>query len=154
MFGCAYEGPIAERRVLELTEEIMSWDIDMFFVADTTGMANPLQVKQLLGQLRPMLGDVPVIVHLHDTRGAGLANMVAALECGVTHFDTALGGLGGCPFVPGAAGNLATEDVLNLLHAMGIETGIDIAQVARHSCRLEEVIGRRLPGKMHRLVGR
>ena len=152
--GCAYEGTIPERRVLDLAEEIVSWDIDMFFVADTTGMANPLQVKQLLGQLRPMLGDVPVIVHLHDTRGAGLANMVAALECGVTHFDTALGGLGGCPFVPGAAGNLATEDVLNLLHAMGIETGIDIAQAARHSCRLEEVLGRRLPGKMHRLAGR
>jgi len=100
VFGCAYEGPIPSERVLEMAEEIFSMEIDMFSLADTTGMANPLQVKQLLSKLLPLLGDTPVILHLHDTRGSGLANLVAALECGVTYFDTALAGLGGVPLYP------------------------------------------------------
>ncbi len=152
VFGCAYEGPIPTARVVKMAEEILSMEIDMFSLADTTGMANPLQIKQLLTKLRSILGDTPVILHLHDTRGAGLANLVTALECGITYFDTALAGLGGCPFIPGAAGNIATEDTLYLLHSMGVETGIDIAQVAQCSLRLEEFLGRQLPGKMYPLL--
>jgi hydroxymethylglutaryl-CoA lyase len=151
-FGCAYEGDIPVERVVKMAEEVISMGIDMFSLADTTGMGNPRQVKQLLSQLLPLLGDTPVILHLHDTRGAGLANLVAALECGVTHFDTALAGLGGCPFIPGAAGNIATEDTLYLLHSMGVETGIDIAKVAQCSLQLEKFLKRQLPGKMYRLV--
>jgi len=152
VFGCAYEGPIPRERVVKMAEEILSMEIDLFSLADTTGMANPLQIKQLLTQLRSILGDTPVILHLHDTRGAGLANLVTALECGITYFDTALAGLGGCPFIPGAAGNIATEDTLCLLHSMGVETGIDVAQVAQCSLRLEEFLGRQLPGKMYPLL--
>jgi len=99
-----------------------------------------------------MIGKTPLVLHLHDTRGTGLANLTAALECGVNWFDTALAGLGGCPFIPGATGNIATEDTLYLLHSMGIETGIDLAGVAACSQRLEQFLGRPLPGKMYRLA--
>jgi hydroxymethylglutaryl-CoA lyase len=152
VFGCAYEGPIPSERILDMTEELLSMKADMISLADTTGMANPLQIKQLLSQLLPMIGETPLVLHLHDTRGTGLANLTAALECGVNWFDTALAGLGGCPFIPGATGNIATEDTLYLLHSMGIETGIDLAGVAACSQRLEQFLGRPLPGKMYRLA--
>ncbi len=153
VFGCAYEGPIPSGRILKMAEELLSMKADMISLADTTGMANPLQVKQLLSQLLPMTGETPLVLHLHDTRGTGLANLTAALECGVNWFDTALGGLGGCPFIPGATGNIATEDTLYLLHSMGIETGIDLDKIAECSHRLEQFLGRPLPGKMYRLAG-
>jgi hydroxymethylglutaryl-CoA lyase len=152
VFGCTYEGPIPSERILDMTEELLSMKADMISLADTTGMANPLQIKQLLSQLLPMIGETPLVLHLHDTRGTGLANLTAALECGVNWFDTALAGLGGCPFIPGATGNIATEDTLYLLHSMGIETGIDLAGVAACSQRLEQFLGRPLPGKMYRLA--
>ena len=152
VFGCAYEGPIPSERILDMAEELLSMKADMISLADTTGMANPLQIKQLLSQLLPMIGETPLVLHLHDTRGTGLANLTAALECGVNWFDTALAGLGGCPFIPGATGNIATEDTLYLLHSMGIETGIDLAGVAACSQRLEQFLGRPLPGKMYRLA--
>ncbi|MEE8347967.1 MAG: hydroxymethylglutaryl-CoA lyase [Acidobacteriota bacterium] len=151
VFGCSYEGPIPLDRILKMTEQLLSMQADMISLADTTGMANPLQVKQLLSQLLPMAEQTPLVLHFHDTRGAGLANLTAALECGVSWFDTALAGLGGCPFIPGAAGNIATEDTLYLLHSMGIETGIDLPRVAECSRRLEQFLGRTLPGKMYRL---
>ncbi len=152
VFGCAYEGPIPSERILDMAEELLSMKADMISLADTTGMANPLQVKQLLSQLLPLTEETPLVLHLHDTRGTGLANLTAALECGVNWFDTALAGLGGCPFIPGATGNIATEDTLYLLHSMGIETGIDLAGVAGCSQRLEQFLGRSLPGKMYRLA--
>ena len=152
VFGCAYEGPIPSERILDMAEELLSMKADMISLADTTGMANPLQVKQLLSQLLPLTEETPLVLHLHDTRGTGLANLTAALECGVNWFDTALAGLGGCPFIPGATGNIATEDTLYLLHSMGIETGIDLAGVAACSRRLEQFLGRPLPGKMYRLA--
>jgi hydroxymethylglutaryl-CoA lyase len=152
-FGCAYEGPIPSERVLEMAEELLSMRADMISLADSTGMANPLQIKQLLSQLLPMTGEMPLVLHLHDTRGAGLANLTAALECGVSWFDTALAGLGGCPFIPEAAGNIATEDTLDLLHSMGIETGIDLPRAAECSHRLEQFLGRPLPDKIYRLAG-
>ncbi len=152
VFGCAYEGPIPCERILDMAEELLSMKADMISLADTTGMANPLQVKQLLSQLLPMTEEIPLVLHLHDTRGTGLANLTAALEYGVNWFDTALAGLGGCPFIPGATGNIATEDTLHLLHSMGIETRIDLAGVAGCSQRLEQFLGRSLPGKMYRLA--
>ena len=153
MFGCAYEGAIDSDHVLDLAERIAAMGIDTFSVADTTGMANPRQVQELLTRLRPRVGEVPIILHLHDTRGAGIANLVAALECGVTWFDTALGGTGRLSrSSPARPGNLATEDVVQVLEAMGIRTGIDIGAVAACSRRLEEFLGRSFPGKMYRLA--
>ncbi len=97
------------------------------------------------------MGTIPVALHLHDTRGMGLANVYAALTCGVTHFDTALGGMGGCPFVTGAAGNIATEDTAHMLEAMGIATGIDIPKVANCSQRLGRFFDKQFPGKIYQL---
>jgi hydroxymethylglutaryl-CoA lyase len=130
-FGCAYEGHISQTRVLEMASRYLSEGVDMLAIADTTGMATPEIMTDLLKKIRPLAGDVPVALHLHDTKGLGLANVLAAMTCGVTHFDTALGGLGGCPFIPGAPGNIGTEKTIDMLHRMNIETGIDSALV-RH----------------------
>ncbi len=156
-FGCVYEGQIPEERILHIAETFMSPGIDALCIADTTGMANPLSVKRLLQSLNSQFSilnsqfSLPIVLHLHDTRGLGLANAVAALECGVSHFDTALGGMGGCPFVRGAAGNIATEDTAYLMKSMNIETGIDISKVSACSKRLEIFFAKTLPGKVFRL---
>lgn len=150
-FGCVYESAIKPSHVLKmikkLTEESTA---DKIILSDTTGMGNPQSVRKLLDMLLPETG-VPVSLHLHDTRGLGLVNLMAAMECGVTEFDSSFGGMGGCPFVEGAAGNVATEDTVWLLESMGIETGIDINGVAKCSMLMEKFLGRRLPGKMHRI---
>jgi hydroxymethylglutaryl-CoA lyase len=146
-FGCAYEGHVPGTRVLELAEAYLVAGADLLALSDTTGMATPVSIREMLADLLPLAGNVPVVLHLHDTRGLGLANVSAALECGVSRFDTALGGMGGCPFVPGAAGNIATEDTAYLLASMGIETGIDIAAVAACTERLEAFFRKRFPAK-------
>jgi hydroxymethylglutaryl-CoA lyase len=157
-FGCVYEGQISDERILNMAEIFMKPGIDALCLADTTGMANPLSVKGLLKSLTEQLSilnsqfSIPVVLHLHDTRGLGLANAAAALECGVSHFDTALGGMGGCPFVVGAAGNIATEDTAYLMKSMNIEIGIDISKVSACSRRLEAFFAKMLPGKMFRLI--
>jgi hydroxymethylglutaryl-CoA lyase len=109
-------------------------------------------VRQILVAILPMAGDVPVGLHLHDTRGMGLVNLMAGLEMGIAHFDTSLGGLGGCPFVAGAAGNIATEDTIHLLNSLNIATGIDNAKVASESRKLSRLLRRDLTGKMYRLI--
>ena len=151
-FGCVYEGSVSRARIVHLVQHYVSQKVDAIAISDTTGMANPMSVKELLQVLMPVCGNIPLVLHLHDTRGLGLANLVAALECGVIQFDTAMAGMGGCPFVAGAAGNIATEDTLYLLESMGISTGIDIAGVSKCSYRLEKYLGKQFPGKMHRLV--
>jgi hydroxymethylglutaryl-CoA lyase len=145
-FGCAYEGEIPESRILSLVDEVLAHGVDMVSLADSPGLAHPRQVTGLLRQIMPRLDGVPLVLHLHDTRGLGIANLTAALDGGVTHFDTALGGIGGCPFIPGAAGNIATEDVANLLEMMGLATGVKIREVAHWSRHLEERVGHPLPG--------
>ncbi len=151
-FGCVYEGAIPAKRVLNMAQNFMDAGIDRLSIADTTGMANPLSVSHLLEALMPRELGVPVTLHLHDTRGLGLANVMAAMACGVTHFDTALGGMGGCPFVTAAAGNIATEDTAYLMASMNIETGVNISKVAECSKRLEKFLGKSFPGKMYRLL--
>ncbi|MGB1251104.1 MAG: hydroxymethylglutaryl-CoA lyase [Candidatus Promineifilaceae bacterium] len=151
-FGCVYEGAIPQARVVKLCERFLAMGIDELTIADSAGLANPRQVKHLLNEIIPMAGNTPVVLHLHDTRGMGIANLYAALECGVRYFDSAFGGLGGCPFIKGAKGNIATEDSINMLHAMGVETGIDIKQVSAISRDLEQLFGQALPAKMHRFV--
>jgi len=150
-FGCAEDEPIPDERILKLSETLLSYGIHQLVLADTTGMATPLSVKRLLRDLLPITTAVPVGLHLHDTRGMGLVNVMTGLEMGISHFDTSLGGLGGCPFVPGAAGNIATEDTVYLMNALGIQTGITIAQVACWSHQLSRFFGRTLQGKIYRL---
>lgn len=150
-FGCAYEGAIDPERVLNLIRNLVASGADEALLADSTGMANPAQISRMLEAVLPLLGDMPLVLHLHDTRGMGLANVLAALEHGVSRFDTAFGGLGGCPFISGATGNIATEDTLNMLWEMGIETGVRLADVAAVSARMETMLGRTLPGKLYRL---
>jgi hydroxymethylglutaryl-CoA lyase len=151
-FGCVYEGAIAQARVVSLCETFLAMGVDELTLADSAGLGNPLQMKQMLHAIMPLAGDTPVVLHLHDTRGMGIANLYAALECGVRYFDTSFGGLGGCPFIEGAKGNIATEDSVNMLNQLGIETGIDIAQVGAISRDLETFFGQELPAKLHHLV--
>ncbi len=153
-FGCVYEGDIPSDRILKTARDFKVLGIDMLAISDTTGMANPLSIKRLLEKLMPDAGDLPVVLHLHDTRGLGLANVMAAMECGVRYFDTALAGMGGCPFVTGAAGNIATEDTAYLMESMGIATGIDISKVAKCSRRMEEFSGKRFPGKIYKYLSK
>lgn len=150
-FGCAEEESIADEQVLQLADMLLTYGIHQLVLADTTGMATPLKVRDLLKTIVPMASGVPVGLHLHDTRGLGLVNVMAGLEMGITHFDASLGGLGGCPFVAGAAGNIATEDTVYLMDTLGIQTGIEIPKVACLSHRLSRFFGRTLQGKIYRL---
>ncbi|MCF6173539.1 MAG: hydroxymethylglutaryl-CoA lyase [Campylobacteraceae bacterium] len=124
VFGCPYEGEIAINKVKWMIEQGLKVGVDNFTLADTIGVANPRQMHNILSKLKKEYKDIDFSLHLHDTRGMGLANVVTALNCGVSTFESALGGLGGCPFAPGAAGNIASEDLVNMLENMGIETDI------------------------------
>ena len=117
-------------------------------LGDTTGMANPRQVGEVLGHLMSRFPGVEWTLHTHDTRAMAIPNILAAMECGVTHFDSSIGGLGGCPFAPGASGNVCSEDLVHCLHAMGVETGIDLGRLVAVSRRVQEIIGRTLPGQI------
>lgn len=146
-FGCPYEGAVSPDKVVDIASRLLEAGIDQVALGDTTGMANPKQVAELLERLSQAVPLEKVALHVHDTRGLGSANVLAALEAGVTTFDSALGGLGGCPYAPGATGNVATEDLLNLLHGMGIETGVDLDAIIAISLWLEEVLGKPLPSR-------
>ena len=151
VFGYAAPGDTPLEHVVALAERFAGLGIESLSLADSTGMANPVMIEKRLQAVQQLTAGVPLVLHLHDTRGLGLANVVAALRCGVTRFDTSLGGMGGCPFIPGATGNIATEDTAYLLGEMGIETGVDIGKVAACSRQMEAFLGKALPGKMHRL---
>jgi hydroxymethylglutaryl-CoA lyase len=153
-FGCRYEGAIDTATVYDLVKHLLDAGVDELALADSTGMANPVQVKKIMLQVLELCGRVPVALHLHNTENKGYANLCAALEVGVRQFDTAFGGLGGCPFIKGATGNIATEDTAHLLRQMGYETGIDIHQVAVVSRELESMLGEKLPGLLYGLVDR
>lgn len=147
-FGCTLEGEVPEPKVIALGEQLMAAGCDEVGLSDTTGYANPAQVKRLVVGLRAAVGDHAFAgLHLHNTRGLGLANVVAGLEVGVTTFDSSLGGLGGCPFAPGASGNIVTEDLVFMLEAMGIDTGIDldkllaVREIVRAAVPSEELYG-------------
>jgi len=148
-FGCVYEDNIPISQVLNAAKVFADEGISRLSLADTTGMANPKSVKMVINILKTEIKDIPLVLHLHDTRGLGLVNLMAGMECGVIYFDTALGGMGGCPFVKGAAGNIATEDTVYLLESIGINTGIDMEKVAECSRQLSEFLGRKLPGKLY-----
>lgn len=129
-FGCTLEGAIPDAQIARLAEALMQAGCDEVGLSDTTGYADPGAVKHLVKLVKGVVGDDGLTgIHLHNTRGLGLANVLAALDCGLTTFDASLGGLGGCPFAPGASGNIVTEDLVFMLEAMGLETGIDLEKL-------------------------
>jgi hydroxymethylglutaryl-CoA lyase len=151
-FGCVYEGPIAESAVLAAAERMVGAGVNEINLADSTGMATPHSIRSLVGKVRDLYPEVRISLHLHDTRGLGLANMFAGFEGGVRVFDVCAGGLGGCPFIKGAAGNVPTEDAVNMFETMGIATGIDIRKLMGAVEFLEKSLNRNLPGKMKRVL--
>jgi hydroxymethylglutaryl-CoA lyase len=153
VFGCVYEGPIAEKSVMAAVEKMVQTGIKEINLADTTGMATPKAIQRLIGKLNRRFAHVRISLHLHDTRGLGLANMWAGYEAGVRAFDTCVGGLGGCPFVIGAAGNVPTEDAVNMFEASGISTSIDLEALCDTVGFLESKLGRKLPGRMKDILG-
>jgi hydroxymethylglutaryl-CoA lyase len=136
-FGCPFEGEVAPATVVAIAEQLHAMGVDEIALADTIGVAVPSDVKRLIDAVRPRIGATPLRVHFHNTRGTGIGNVYAAVESGVRIVDASCGGVGGCPFAPGATGNVGTEDVLYLLHRMGYETGIDISKVIATSKWLE-----------------
>lgn len=150
-FGCRYEGKIEEDHVLDMVKHHLDEGIEELALADSTGMANPKQMKELMEKTLELAGDIPVMLHLHNTENKGLANVYAALEGGVRYFDTAFGGLGGCPFIKSATGNIATEDTAHMLHQMGYETGIDIGKLTKLSEEMQDFLGGELQGQLYKL---
>jgi isopropylmalate/homocitrate/citramalate synthase len=147
-FGCPYEGPISPEAVREVVHKLLDLPVDEISIGDTIGVATPAGVYEVIetlydsGVTRGVLA-----LHFHDTRGTALANVYAGLECGIVTFDASVGGLGGCPYAPGAAGNLATEDLLFMLDGLGIETGVALPRVVEASRHLAKALGRRPPGR-------
>lgn len=125
-FGCSIQGIVPEQSVFDIADAFATAGADEIIVADTVGYGGPAQVSRIVGQVRSIVGDIPVALHFHDTRGLGLANVLAAVEVGVRRFDASLAGLGGCPFAPGATGNINMEDCAFLFQKLGFDTGVDI----------------------------
>jgi hydroxymethylglutaryl-CoA lyase len=146
--GCGFEGAIDPARVLEIARAYHAVGAREINIADTAGLADPALVDRVVRLLSDALPDVAFSLHLHDTRGLGLANMLAGLNAGVTVFDAAVGGIGGCPFIPKATGNIATEDAAFMCKRMGVETGIDFAKLRPVALRLADLLDRKLPSRM------
>ena len=149
-FGCPFEGEVAEARVIEIAKRLSdAWPVEVS-LADTIGVANPAHVARLVTGVREAIAPIPVRVHFHNTRGTGLANVWAAVEAGASVVDASIGGLGGCPFAPGAAGNVASEDVVYMLERAGISTGMDLEKLIATSGWLSGVMNKKLPGLVSR----
>lgn len=147
VFDCPYEGEITPEEVIRVCDQLLEYGVDDLSLGDTIGTAVPLQVEKLL---IPVLDRIPkekIIMHFHDTRGMAIANIMSSMELGITRFDSSVGGLGGCPYAPGAAGNVATNDLLYLLHGMGIHTGIDEEWLQEASLFIQGKLGKELPSK-------
>jgi len=147
-FGCPFEGEVPVARLESVVRRLVDLGAKGIGLADTTGMANPAQVGRVLEHLMPRFPGVEWTLHTHDTRAMAIPNILAAMEMGVGHFDASIGGLGGCPFAPGASGNVCTEDLVHCLGAMGVETGIDLDALVETSKRVQAIIGRTLPGQI------
>jgi len=147
-FGCPFEGDVPVAQLESVVARLVDMGAKGIGLADTTGMANPAQVTRVLEHLMPRFPGVEWTLHTHDTRAMAIPNILAAMEMGVTHFDGSIGGLGGCPFAPGASGNVCTEDLVHCLSAMGVETGIDLDALIGVSKRVQEIVGRVLPGQI------
>ncbi|WP_026924385.1 hydroxymethylglutaryl-CoA lyase [Glycomyces arizonensis] len=140
-FGCPYEGDVAPARVAGIVDAVAEAGVDRVAFGDTTGMGTPRRVNELLDAVET---DLPVLMHFHDTRGTALANLLTAMDRGVVEFDASVGGLGGCPYAPGASGNVATEEVVHMLHDMGVATGVDLDALIDTAALAQEIVGRKL----------
>ncbi len=149
-FGCPFDGEVPASRVIEIVKRLITLGICGVSLCDTTGMANPLQVRALCEDVLTRWPDIALTLHVHNTRGMGLANALAAWPAGVTRFDAALGGLGGCPFAPGASGNVCTEDLVHMFEEMGVDTGVDLDALLAISATLPDLVGHEVPGQVVR----
>ncbi len=147
-FGCPFEGDVPVGQLESVVARLVDLGAKGIGLADTTGMANPAQVSRVLDRLVPRFPGIEWTLHTHDTRAMAIPNVLAAMEAGVTNFDGSIGGLGGCPFAPGASGNVCTEDLIHCLHAMGVETGVNLDALIETSRRVQEIVGRALPGQI------
>jgi hydroxymethylglutaryl-CoA lyase len=144
-FGCPYEGDVPPARVASIVDRVLDDGADRIAFGDTTGMATPRRVAEVLDSVRPRHPSVDLLLHFHNTRGTALANILTALDYGITDFDASVGGLGGCPYAPGATGNVATEEVVHMLHDLGIDTGIDLGRLLDAARLAQDIVGRELP---------
>jgi hydroxymethylglutaryl-CoA lyase len=149
-WGCPYEGDVAVGRVVEVAKRAVADGADGLSFGDTTGMATPTRVTELIGETRMSLPAVPLNLHFHNTRGTALANVLAALQLGVADFDASVGGLGGCPYAPGASGNLASEELVHMVEDMGVATGVDLEALIEVAALAERIVGRELPSQVLR----
>ena len=147
-FGCPFEGDVPVDHLERVLARLVDLGARGIGLADTTGMANPRQVATVLERLMPRFPGIEWTLHTHDTRAMAIPNILAAMQLGVTNFDASIGGLGGCPFAPGASGNVCTEDLVHCLHAMGVATGIDLDRLVAVSRRVEQIVGRPMPGQI------
>lgn len=144
-FGCPFEGEVPVERVQYAAGKVAALGVETITLADTTGMANPKQVYDLVTVMKEKFPTQKFALHFHNTRGMGLSNILAGLQAGVTSFDASLGGIGGCPFAPGATGNVCTEDVVHMLHSMGIETGLSLEKLLKASAELKKIVEHETP---------
>jgi hydroxymethylglutaryl-CoA lyase len=147
-FGCPFEGEVSEDRVLTMAVSLAAADPVEIALADTIGVANPAHVARLVSRVKEAIAPIPVRVHFHNTRGTGLANVWAAIQAGATRIDASIGGLGGCPFAPGATGNVCSEDVLFMLERAGVHTGVNLNKMIDASRWMSDIMGKELPGML------
>jgi hydroxymethylglutaryl-CoA lyase len=149
-WGCPYEGDVPVSRVVSVASRAVADGADGLSFGDTTGMATPTRVTELVGSMRMAVSDIPMNLHFHNTRGTALANVLAAMQLGVADFDASVGGLGGCPYAPGASGNLATEELVYMVEDMGVATGVDLEALIEVAAQAERIVGRELPSQVLR----
>ena len=149
-WGCPYEGDVPVERVAAVAGRAVADGADSASFGDTTGMATPCRVRALVGTFRSAHPEMPLNLHFHNTRGAGLANVLAALDMGVADFDASVGGLGGCPYAPGATGNIATEELVHMVEDMGVATGVDLERLIGVAAEAERIVGHKLPSQVLR----
>jgi hydroxymethylglutaryl-CoA lyase len=149
VWGCPYEGEVDPERSIAIAKRLLAMGCYQVSLSDTIGAGTPKQTARILRRALDEIEPRQIAMHMHDTRGTALANIVVGLELGIRDFDASVGGLGGCPYAPGAAGNCATEDLVYMLHGMGIDTGIDLERLVEAGKAAESIVGRKLPGKVH-----
>jgi hydroxymethylglutaryl-CoA lyase len=149
VWGCPYEGPVDPKRALAITRDLIRWGVYQVSLGDTIGVGTPLETQRICELFLHEFASEQLALHFHDTRGTALSNVLVGLMAGIRTFDASVGGLGGCPYAPGAAGNLATEDLVYMLDGMGLETGVDLEALVAAGQVAERVVGRKLPGKVH-----
>jgi hydroxymethylglutaryl-CoA lyase len=149
VWGCPYEGDVDPLRALAITKRLLDLGCYQVSLGDTIGVGTPRQTERIVRMFLEGIAPEKIALHFHDTRGTALVNVLVGLSCGIRDFDSAIAGLGGCPYAPGAAGNVATEDLVYMLHGMGIETGLDLDKLIEAGKLAERLVGRPLPGKVH-----